>query len=90
MRKPKETPDMRRLKQIINGPQSNERERVIDYICWVSSERASLDTDMPHERCANIFKEFLDQGRFVIHFDEEGDRLQIINGPNFTMHLSPN
>jgi hypothetical protein len=38
---------------------------------------------MPHEHCADIYKEGVLDGRLVLDWDEKNDRVRIIPGPLF-------
>lgn len=62
----------------------DEYMHILDCICWLTAEMASLDLDMSQEDCADWIKQKALEGRYVIDFDRAGDRMRLIPAPSQT------
>ena len=62
--------------------ETEEREHMLDCLCWMYAERMSLDLDLPPEDCADSVKHLVLSGRIVIDFDEKRDRVRLMPAPS--------
>jgi hypothetical protein len=62
--------------------EADEYNHVLDCMCWLFSEDMSLELDMPHEDCADLYKRLLLEGRLIIDFDQKGDRVRLMPAPS--------
>jgi len=57
--------------------EADEQEHILNCLCWLQAERMSLDLDIPQEICAEQIKEYIQNGRLRVEFDEKRDRVRV-------------
>jgi hypothetical protein len=57
--------------------ESEEMEHMLDVLCWMTAEDMALDTGIPPEEGAETIKQYVQEGRLVVDFDAERDRVRL-------------
>jgi hypothetical protein len=64
----------------------DELDHILECVCWLQAEGMSLDLGMPQEYCADVLKQGVLEGRYIIDFDRIGDRVRLIPAPSLATH----